>query len=559
MQKHLSVQAFATQRNGQVELLVDFILGRFLNEILKNNLISGYSEPVLQKRFSSEDCSDVFDHYFEITPINKNNKIQFWLQTTCYKGNELGAPEPNKTYEIRETLIEALGLRSRLKEEDIDFRTIHFTVGPLEYTYPWFIAAKDNAFDLSIYTGGLCGTKDLFDVLEKLLLGVSAEFEVIQAFEKAMNNHELGFSELIDATVNKLMTWFLSGMPKSEIADSQAILLNKIRTETKEKVKQSILWSKEGGMNIKGRAIELIKGKDETDPVLVETLKSLLDNKPFLKVGIEALANWNNWVNDSIKKPRNSDIDDYLRSLWTVDLPNRLVIRRLLIRMHTGEGVRYPSDIYVQGISEHNLYAGVHNENQIGQIVERLKSRYLQLGISSSESLYELIIGRGKTLLKDSLQLESYNGTSLKPSFTYVEKALAPNFLFKSFSDCKMKPPLAFHSHFGTSRVDPYSNMKVIISSSDKKPIAIIKAKYFRKQEFPRRAKEEAYVGLTTKYDYIDKQFVEKYPDLPMIMFVDMDENLIPQEYAITRLVTTGWDVFFSVEKLKEFLTKYAK
>lgn len=559
MQKQLSVQAFATQRNGQVELLVDFILGRFLKEILKKGLISGYSEPVLQKRFSSEDCSDVFDHYFEVTTTKENNKIQFWLQTTCYKGNELGAPEPNKTYEIRETLIEALGLRSRLTEAHTEFRTIHFTVGPLEYTYPWFIAAKDNAFDLSIYTGGLCGAKDLFDVLEKLLSDVSAEFEVIQAFEEAMNNQKLGFSELIDATVNKLMAWFLAGMPRSEVADSQAMLLSKIRSETKEKVKQSILWSKEGGMNIKGRAIELIKGKDEADPVLVETLKSLLDNKPFLKVGIEALANWNNWINDSIDEPENSNIDGYLRSLWTTDLPKRLVIRRLLIRMHTGENVRYPSDIYVQGISEHNLYGGIHNENQVDQIVDRLKTRYSQLGILSSEDLYALIIERGKALLKDSLQLESYNGTSLKPSFMYVEKALAPNFLFKSFNDAKVKPPLAFHSHFGTSRVDPYSNMKVIVSSLNKKPIAIIKAKYFRKQEFPRRAKEEAYVGLTTKYDYIDNQFVEKYSDLPIIMFVDMDENLVPQEYAITRLVTAGWDVFFSVEKLKEFLTNYAQ
>ena len=54
--------------------------------------------------------------------------------------------------------------------------------------------------------------------------------------------------------------------------------------------------------------------------------------------------------------------------------------------------------------------------------------------------MYTLLTGtRGKTLLKESLQLESYNGTSLKPSFTYVEIALAPNFLFKSFSEAKLQ------------------------------------------------------------------------------------------------------------------------
>lgn len=559
MQKQLSVQAFATQRNGQVELLMDYILGLFLKELINKKIISSYSEPTLQKRFTSDDCSDVFDHYFELTPINEKGKIQFWLQTTCYKGNELGDPEPNKTYEIRETLIEALGLRSRLIDSKQKFRTIHFTVGSTEYTYPWFIDAKNNAFDLSIYTGGLCGEKDLFDVLEDLLKNTTAEFEVVAAFEKAVGDKELGLSTFVVSVVNKLLNWYLEGMPKSKMADEQANLLTEIREKEMIEVRQSIEWSKQGGENIKGRAIEMLQGSDIKDPLLVRTLQQLLDNKPFLKVGIDASSDWEHWQNKYIPKPSTSNLSQYLMSLWTVGTEAKLVIRRLLIRMHTGDGVRYPSDLYVRGISEHNLYGGNHTEAQVSEIIDRLITRYSELGINDANLLYQLISsGQGKLLLKDSIRLESYNGTSLKPSFTYVELALSPKYRLTSFIEAKLPQPTAYHSRFGNSRVDPYSNLKVVTLSTNSKPIALIKSKYFRKQEFPRRAKEEAYVGFTTKYDYINEKFIEKYPGLPMIMFVDMDKDLIPQEYAVTRLATSGWVVIFSIDHLLEYLAKYA-
>lgn len=37
-------------------------------------------------------------------------------------------------------------------------------------------------------------------------------------------------------------------------------------------------------------------------------------------------------------------------------------------------------------------------------------------------------------------------------------------------------------------------------------------------------------------------------------MFVDMEEDLDPPEYAVRRLVTAGWEAFFSVEDLIIYL-----
>lgn len=555
MPSSTSVQAFATQRNGQVELFIDFLLNRFLESLAKQGKISAYSLPELQKRFSSDDCSDVFDHYFEMTPTGSSSPIQIWGQTTCYKGNELGTAESNKTYEIRETLIEALGLRRWLTANSLPFKTIHFTVGSTDYTYPWFMAAKNSAFDLSIYSGNQVGDNDIFAAIKNALHGVTTEFEALDRLGSAVESNG-GLNTVFEKMLANLMVWFNDKMPASATADAQAELLTKLKNERQSILEKSLSASLLGGENIKGRALDLLQGKDDNDQILLLTLQQILAGKPFLKVAMQALENWNSWTKKFIPKPVSPSLRDYLKKLWAVDDECSLILRRLLIRMHVGDAVQYPADLYIQGISEHNLYSGHHQTTQVEQIVEKIYKRYCVLCIDGSEHLYELLTSSGgKKLLKESLRLESYNGAALKPSFLYIENALQQDFKFESFNDTALPPPTAYHAKFTEARVDPYNNMKVIVRRADQKPIAIIKAKYFRKQEFPRRAKEESYVGLTTKYDYDSGKFFERYPGIPLIMFVDMDVSLKPPPHAVTRLVTAGWDVFFSIEDLRKHLT----
>lgn len=556
MDNNISVQAFATKRNGQAELLVDYLIELTLNQLKDAGLINGFTEPELHKAFKSDAISDIFDHFFKaVLPDGK--EYQFWGQTTCYKGNDTSAPEPNKTYEIRETLIEGLGLRASLLEKEADFRTLHFTLGPTSYTYSWFPAAKDNAYDLSLYLPPKIGDEDLFGFISKLLEGVSTEFEVKQRFLQAQENN-VKFQAFTTDAIHPLIEWFKNDIPEQSMANEQASLLIAEHKAKMPLFKDLLAASKNGGENIKGRSLSLLRGESEsTDPILTKTLEDLLKGNPFLSNAIEALDDWDSWLEAHIPID-NTELSVYLNHLWTLPLPERLIVRRLLIRLNTGEAVRYPSDLQIAGITEHNLYNGNHNNEQVAAIIEKIAQRYATLGITNSTKLWEVLKSTGVRLLKQSLKLESYNGTSLKPSFLYVENSLSSYFKVIDFKDSGLKPPIAYYSQFGEFNVNPYSNLKVIVSKISDEPIAILKAKYFRKQEFPRRSKEESYVGLTTKYEISNNKFVEKY-NLPIIMFADMDKELTPPEYSVIRMFTSGWEVFFSIDTLIEYLQSFEK
>jgi hypothetical protein len=160
---------------------------------------------------------------------------------------------------------------------------------------------------------------------------------------------------------------------------------------------------------------------------------------------------------------------------------------------------------------------------------------------------------RGLQLLRASRKFEALNGTNLKPSFYYIEECLSADFDIVTFRQTLLPLPIAYHASFSETGAEPYENMKVVQKKDTRQPIAILKAKFFRRQEFPRRAKEEAYVGFTSKYALQGGAFVARYPNLPLVMFVDM-ADIEPPDYAVRRLTTAGWEVFFSVDDLLDFL-----
>ena len=108
MPSHMTAQKLATKRNALAEMLIDYILQCFAEEMLENGSITDIRYPEQQKAFIRDDCSDVYDHYIELplsSRLDKSERVlQIWGQTTCYKGNATGKPESNKTYEIRDFL-----------------------------------------------------------------------------------------------------------------------------------------------------------------------------------------------------------------------------------------------------------------------------------------------------------------------------------------------------------------------------------------------------------------------------------------------------------------------
>jgi hypothetical protein len=356
--------------------------------------------------------------------------------------------------------------------------------------------------------------------------------------------------------VDELATWYESGCPANPLANKQADLLQTLRDTRSAELQQALRSATLGGEGIKEVAQKVLAGASTSDKFMVRTLKRLLSKKPFLECAREALSDWAGWVDTCIPNPgRGETLSSYIEQLWTLSPPGRLIVRRILVRVHQPEGVRYAQDFDISGVTEHRLYLAEFSASQNRLLVAKFEHNCRRAGIDSAKGLHDEIVSTdAKNIVRASLKLESKNGTTMRPSFFYVEEALKDEFAFTSFEEAGLARPIGYQSSFGTGVVASYENLKVICDRETREPLAIIKAKYLRKQEFPRRAKEEAYVGLTLKHSFSGGAFIETYPSIPLIMFVDMDKKLNPPPYAVTRLVTSGWDVYFSIEELKAFL-----
>lgn len=551
----MTAQKTAIKRNALAEILIDFCLQKFSEKLYEDKIACTMPVVERQKTFTRNDCSEVYDHYISFSCRIKDQVLPFeiWGQTTCYKGNDTGAPESNKTYEIRETITEALSLRKWLIKENKNFRTIHITLGPSNYTYGWFKTAKASAFDCSLYPAieGL----DIFEKLSIIGADKEFEFEIYEDLENAFQNQTL-LGLFVKQLVSELIDWFNSECSCSLLANKQVELL--MQHEQVSDATKYVDSSKNSGADIKGKVAEFLEGGDDIDPFLVNTLKRVNVSNPFLPVAAEAIANWDKWVEDNIACSTVTQLAPYLSYLWGKQDKSRLIIRRLLMRLYTTASINYVQDVNIPGITEHNLYNGLHKSEQIEQMVAYLLPRYEENGVKTSIQLFNLFKSdRARYLINAARKFEKINGTSIKPSFIYIEEALLKDFLLVPFSKTDLPAPIAYYFSFANDTVKPYDNLKVVISKKTNKPIAIIKAKFFRKPEFPRRVKEEAYLGLTLMYNYDleNDRFYKKYGNLPLLMFVDMQKNYTPPEFSIRRLLNYGWLPFFNISDLHLFLT----
>lgn len=550
MPSHMGVQKFATSRNAQVETFIDLVLNQYAENLVQSKRISSY-ELTGQRHFESDIASDVWDHslvFFD--PILKKN-VEIWCQTTCYKGNKTGKPEPNKTYEVRETLVEALSVRKLAENPDILFRTAHFTVGCKKYTYEWFQAAKEFTFDLSLYVDDT--NEDIFDMIACLFDGASAEFQVRKNFSEAYcSDSSLG--KHIKRLIQNLEDWHLSrGLPVQEFADSQYEAIKIEQSNRTSEIESTIARSKNAGNDIKKRCNDLVHGAEETDDLIISTTNLLLDKNPFIKSANGIIKNWTDYVehlNDNSKD--FDDLQSFMEYLWSKDKAHVLINRRLLLRVGSDEAINYIQDLDIPGVTEHNLYKGQHSPELTRKIIIHIIEKHSNL---TKDGIVELLTSnKAKNLLRSSIWFEARNGTDLKPSFDYIELALKKAGYKITKASTGNNKPIGYHSQLVTSgeRVNAYTNLKLVCSQSNE-ILAYLKGKYFRPQEFPRRCKEEAYVALTLTNEIMQNK-LSKRTDIPAIMFVDMPRDYSPPEYALRRLMCFGWYVAFSVEDVIKIL-----
>lgn len=542
MTSHMGVQTFATERNSHAEFFIHAVLTFFADDLINEKRIQNY-ELESQAKYISEIASDVWDHKIKL--IDNDNIAELWCQTTCYKGNSKGTPEPNKTYEVRETLVEGISLRQFFSNTKTKCRTVHFTVGQKKYTYQWFLDLKKSTYDKSIYVGE--ENQDILIEIIKVLSKYFTEEDKLNALKVEIKN-KTSLGNTIINLITELKNWWDNNLPKSKLADQQWEL---IKSHT-EKIKQDGKTFDKKGLNIKGRVNALVFEKDsvELDHLIIETAVSLLSKKPFLKIALEATSNWDHFCSKIKNKiSNNNSFLDNIISLWSISSLDRLVVRRLLLRIHTTDSIAYVQDLNIEGISEHNLYQGDHTSTQTTKICEVILSQLKENNINDIFSLYEVIKSRGKNIINSARWFEAKNGTALKPSFDYVELALK-NAGYKILKPSKNTlETIGYHSEISKETVKPYTNLK-LIADQNNNILCVLKAKFFRDQEFPRRCKEEAFVGLSLKYTYDGTTFTERFPQIPLFMFIDMNIDCTPPSHALNRLKSFGWVPFFDIEDL---------
>jgi hypothetical protein len=349
-------------------------------------------------------------------------------------------------------------------------------------------------------------------------------------------------------------------MPRSIEAGHQAALLADHQTTRTSLVKLGIKESKQGGADLKPNFIRFLRSGVCEDPVMIGTASELLKGTPFLTAALAASRDWPGWIIRSLPSSQKQSLEEYISKVWNCASPERLVWRRLLLRVHSNQGVSYVQDTMVDQVTEHNLYSGDHNISQTNQFVAQISRNCRGAGISTSSNLAtKLSDAQALKLMRASFAYEATNGTNLKPSFIYVQRYLLPEFRCIPLNQANIPSPIPYYSSFTTGTVRPFSNLKAVVTRKGGSVLAILKAKYFNGPEFPRRVKEESYVGLTLKYKRTDNGYEKRYPGIPLIMFVDMEKDLSPPVHSIRSLVRAGWDVYFNLQCLKTELHKLAR
>lgn len=551
MASHMASQVGATKRNTQAELFVDYLLKEYFNSIQQKGLIQNLSIE-MQAPYKNEIASDVWDHKVCFHHISFEKDVEIWCQTTCYKGHgDVKKKEPNKSYEVKETLVEAISLRKLMHQDDKLVRSIHFTIGDVDYTYGWFKSLKEKSFDLSMYID--TENDNIFNLLNTAIGESKIEFKVKKALQElATENTEV--TTLIQYSKATLENWFENlNLAVQSNADMQWDLVQN-NLESKD-INEFIRCSKNSGINIKKQASTAIHNGQTDNHILEKTVENLLAKKPSLKRLVKVKDDWSSYCDYVLTlSATTSTVRDFICALWS-DKELKEVNRRLLLRAHTKESIDYIQDLDVDGITEHNLYTGIHKQNQIDDMVSIVTNNFANEGATSSEDISSLLTNNhSKNLVGQCLWFEARNGTSLKPSFEYICLKLEERGYVIKKPKSLDSFLIGYHAELTDETVKPYQNFMGIYDDSNNL-LALLKGKFFSVKEFPRRCKEESFTGITIQNNFVNGEFIKRH-DLPIIMFIDMEEGFEPPEFSLRRLAGFGWTIAFNEDEIIQAISK---
>lgn len=545
---NMTSQRTATKRNAHAEQVSNYLFERFALTLLREKKISNYSV-TMQEQFNSNLTRDRWDHTLRIHDLN-DEVIEIWGQTTCYKGHADGGTESNKTYEVRETLTEAICLKTA-KPDHPEFRTVHITFGDPDYVYSWFKPMKELTFDHSLYFDD---SQDVFRLIDNAIGESKSELQMKRLLDDEVNkSSKLG--KILKLNCEILEKWFSKeSLTPSKLSSAQADL---VKAGIPTASDFSNLMKFAIGDNIKKKAVDVIISANQKsgDELVQEVVDDLLIKKPFLSTANRQTQEWDIFIKklEHSAKKASSDIE-LLTKLWNSSDQSILEsTRRILLRIHSEETTDYVQDLGVVGITEHNLYGGSHSSEQAQKIAGIILKNLSQNNLATSE-IISIIAKNGKAILRNQIYFEAKNGTSSTSSFDFIQKAVT-NEGYKIVSAIQAGLDLkGYHSEITDSNVRPYTNFKVVQDQKGKS-LCILKGKFFSVKEFDRRCKEEGFVGLSLKYKWDGNQFGKRF-SIPTIMCIDMESDFTPPEFAVRKLVAMGWLVAFGPNHLLEILKK---
>lgn len=541
----MGVQRTATKRNQRAELVSLFIFSRLAQELALPD------QPRTQERSLTPISDDTWDTFL----YDAKADVYVWSQTTCYKGYGPNVKaEANKTYEFRETVTELISLLATSSNVE-RMRTVHILFGNKNYAYPWMADFKALVFDKSITIDLVDG--DIHQCIENAIGQERIEANAFKRLDaEIFGGTQLG--NILKSAINELSDWAHAGYPTQELARD---LSRHVRSQVPKGVTRS---DSQVVHSIKKRVISTIVDPStrEVDPGIISAAESFLDSKPFIRASQNYLRNWEK-IKSNLASDPTDDLVAFISKAWTSqDEDFRIIIRRLFLRATYVGDVNYVQDLDVAGVTEHNLYNGVHNDTQVAEISTLIASRLRRISVTSPSELRQIIWETGQATLRALVDYEVQNGTTANYSTQVVKDIMVEaSYRVEPKPDKIGYPARGYHVDLmeqrtvrGPDRQVPgmFNNLSLVLTN-DNKPLAYIKTKYFRNQEYERRAKEESFIGLMMSFDHAVATGSRR---LPLIMYVDTDTSNILEKVqrALNKLESFGWIVCQTPQELKDTL-----
>jgi hypothetical protein len=531
--------------------------------------------PQWSPKHVDDSFQDTFDLGVFLRPEQTVPKRALILQITKWDEGESVKEEPNKSYEVHETLEEFtyLGSRVRIKEpttRDMPRGTAFGSVifGNRNYVRKWIPLHLVRFLDFvsfpSYLDGGNKYVSSLYSELRLLDAQGSDLEEVRKLMEAAITREEATTLHAVGSClVRELQEFERRGFPLSLMASTEYAARKEYRRSARYASDLRFLRDQieSGGMPINRFKVKASRGTVDLTQLPMEwrdLIRAIQETSNRVMPENEILRQYLKSIGNEIRRVAKLLMAGEFESLaneWdTTDVPKRMAFRSFLSQLYSGP----VEDFYRNGVTEQNLTSGLFDRNVTDAILERIcLSIRRKTGGTITEAFVRETAERVQLLLKYKIE----NGTKNQPTEWALEYLLRgvrtgtkvvkrggswKAFTFDAFAGSEKDTVL---SRLGTRIEAAHAPSLKAEFTVGKTPPCFLKSKPTTNEE-GRRAKEEgnkAWLGRVTFKMDNKGNMAWRFTDTRFCIWVDGNwENKIHLE----RLTECGWRVYLDPRTL---------